>query len=92
MTREQQTESLVILLFKYKYNINLYISLKEILRKTSSASVILNISKTPIFFKFYIHFSAYIQHTLTGVRCVRKEKKIILYNTTRGRTHFLPFF
>jgi hypothetical protein len=30
----------------------------------------------------------------TGARCVRKKKKInkILYNTTRGRTHLLPFF
>ena len=26
----------------------------------------------------------------TGARCVRKRK--ILYNTTRGRTHLLPFF
>ncbi len=26
----------------------------------------------------------------TGARCVRKKK--ILYNTTRGRTHLLPFF
>jgi hypothetical protein len=28
----------------------------------------------------------------TGARCVRKKKKKILYNTTRGRTHLLPFF
>ena len=29
----------------------------------------------------------------TGVRCVRKKKnKKKLYNTTRGRTHLLPFF
>jgi hypothetical protein len=28
----------------------------------------------------------------TGARCVRKIKKNkILYNTTRGRTHLLPF-
>ena len=27
----------------------------------------------------------------TGARCVRKRKKK-LYNTTRGRTHLLPFF
>ena len=31
---------------------------------------------------------------LTGARCVRKKKNNnkILYNTTRGRTHLLPFF
>jgi hypothetical protein len=29
----------------------------------------------------------------TGARCVRKKNnKKILYNTTRGRTHLLPFF
>ena len=31
---------------------------------------------------------------ITGAKCVRKKKKNkkILYNTTRGRTHLLPFF
>ena len=34
-----------------------------------------------------------IEDTTTGARCVRKKKKKkILYNTTRGRTHLLPFF
>ena len=28
----------------------------------------------------------------TGARCVRKKNKKKLYNTTRGRTHLLPFF
>ena len=28
----------------------------------------------------------------TGARCVGKKKKKQLYNTTRGRTHLLPFF
>ena len=30
------------------------------------------------------------QHT--GARCVRKKTTKKLYNTTRGRTHLLPFF
>ena len=28
----------------------------------------------------------------TGARCVRKTPTKKLYNTTRGRTHLLPFF
>jgi phage terminase large subunit-like protein len=37
-------------------------------------------------------FTKYVKMAveITGARCVRK--KIILYNTTRGRTHLLPFF
>ena len=37
----------------------------------------------------------YTDRKTTGPRCVRKKKKKkkkILYNTTRGRTHLLPFF
>ena len=31
-------------------------------------------------------------HAPTGARGVRKKKQKKLYNTTRGRTHLLPFF
>jgi hypothetical protein len=46
--------------------------------------------------KIYIELFIFIliffcASSVTGARCVRK-KKIILYNTTRGRTHMLPFF
>jgi hypothetical protein len=44
--------------------------------------------------KLKSHFAAGALGDSTGARCVRKKKnkKKILYNTTRGRTRLLPFF
>ena len=49
-----------------------------------------------IFIQSYVniklHVSTLLVSMITRARCVRKKNKKILYNTTRGRTHLLPFF